>query len=155
MFLLVKQTLDGEAIHGEFAVRIEPGSDRLDGDREKFGIEPGACLLLLGKQNLHLLASRVDLVVALILVVMQRREVPDAVAERTHRVHRLEGANQPLRSLPQCSLKTRKGRNRLVELCVRRVPFVPTLTNRREVPLVSRRNRVAGGKVTGLWAEGV
>src|SRR5262249_5531414 len=131
----------------------EPGANSLDGDRQQFGIEPGACLLLPGEQNLHLLAPCVDLVVALILVVVQRREVPHTVTERPHGIHRLEGGHQSLSSLSQRSLKSRKRRNRFVKLRVRGVPFVPALANRCEVPRVSRRNRVAGRKIAGLWTE--
>ncbi len=51
------------------------------------------------KENLDLLAARVDVVVPLIFVVAQRRVVPDAIAEDTHAVHRLERAKQRLRAL--------------------------------------------------------
>ena len=59
--------------------------------------------MLPGEQDLHLLAAGVDVVQPLILVVLQRGEVPDAVAERAHRVHRLERRQQRRRAAaPAC-----------------------------------------------------
>ena len=69
VLLLVIQVLDREAIDGEVGVRVHPAADGLERDRQQLRVEPGARLLLPREQDLHLLAPRVDLVVALILVV--------------------------------------------------------------------------------------
>ena len=57
--------------------------------------------MLAREQNLNLLATSVDVVVTLILVVAQRGVVPDAIAEDPHSVHRAKriekrfGATEP------------------------------------------------------------
>jgi len=56
-------------------------------------------------QDLNLLPACVVLVVPLILVVLQRRVIPDAIAQRPHRVHRLERFEQTVCALAQRALK--------------------------------------------------
>ena len=94
VLLLVKQALDRKAIDGEFGVPVHPAANRVERNRQQLRVEPRARLLLPGEQDLHLLAAAVDLVVALILVVLQRREVPDLVREGAHLVHRRERVEQ-------------------------------------------------------------
>ena len=96
VLLLVVEALDREAVDGQRLVGVHPAADRLHGNREQLGIEPGGRLLVSRKQVLHLLASRVDRVVALILIVVERREVPDAVHQGTDLVLRLKCRQQLL-----------------------------------------------------------
>ena len=101
VLLLVKQRLDRKAVKRERRVTFHPLPDGVERYGEQFRVEPGAGLMLAREQNLHLLSSRVDLVVALILVVAQRRVIPDAIAEHTHAVHRAESVKQCLRTTGQ------------------------------------------------------
>ena len=143
VLLLTVEILDGEAIHGEIAVFRHPLLDRRERDLEQFRIEPGARLTRLGEQDLHLLAPRVDLVVALILVVPERREVPDLISQLADRIRQLERVQQPLGSQRERPLKRRVLRDPGLELVVRGFPARPVLENVLEVPLEAIRNVVA------------
>ena len=116
MLLLVEEALDREPVTPELVIRIEPHADRLERDRQQLGIEPGAGLLFTREQDLDLLPACVDLVVPLILVVLQRGEVPDAVAERAHLVHRLERRQQISRAARQGALPRLERFDRGIEL---------------------------------------
>ena len=111
VLLLVKQALDGKPVDRERRVR-RPSTPRIvsSGMASSSGIEPGARLLLTREQNLHLLPTGVDLVVPLILVVVQRGVVPDAIAERAHLVHRRERRQQRLRARCERALKPSRTR---------------------------------------------
>jgi hypothetical protein len=88
VLLFVEERLDGEAVDREGLVGLHPGPDRVDRDGQDLGVEPRTRLLLAREGNLHLLPSGVRLVVALVLVVVERRVVPNAVAEGADIVHR-------------------------------------------------------------------
>ena len=112
-----------------------PLLDRRERNLEQFRIEPGARLTRLGEQDLHLLTPCVDLVVALILVVPERREVPDFIRQLADRIRQLERVQQPLGSQRECPLKRRVLCDLALELVVRGFPARPVLENMREVPL--------------------
>ena len=94
VLLLPIEIFDRKAIDRELRVLRHPRLHRRQRDLQQFGIEPRARLRDLGEQNLHLLPPRVHLVVALILVVLQRREVPDLVRELPDLVRDLVGGQQ-------------------------------------------------------------
>ena len=71
VFLLAIEILDGEPVQLQGRSRIDPGTDRVERYLQQFRIEPGLRLLPLREENLHLLAARVDRVVALVFVVFQ------------------------------------------------------------------------------------
>ena len=143
MLLLMKQALDRKAVHRQFSARTNPIPHGLDRDGEQFRIEPGARLLLPCKENLNLLTSRVDGVVALVLVVVKRREIPDPVAESTHRIHRAERRKQVVGTLDECAPQRGERGNFRLQIAVGQCPLVPVEANRRQIPRVARRNRVA------------
>ena len=89
----------------------------------------------LGEQNLHLLAPRVDLVVALILVVLQRGEIPDLVRELADVVGQLHRREQSLGALRQRALQRGVGADFRFELVVGGLPLRPVREDVREVPL--------------------
>ena len=88
--------------------RVEPATNSLERDGEQLRIEPGAGLLLACEENLHLLPTGIDVVVALIFVVVKSREVPDAVAQRTHVVHRAKRGQQLVRTCGKRALECGK-----------------------------------------------
>ncbi len=94
VLLLAIQVLDDEAIHGELAIGRQPLLRRGQRNGEEFRIEPRHRLAGLCKQDLHLLALRVDLVVPLVFVVAQRGEVPHLIGELADVVGELQGAEQ-------------------------------------------------------------
>ncbi len=69
VLLLTIEILEGEPIHREIAVVRHPLLDCWKRDAQQLRIEPGARLVQLGEQDLHLLTLCVDLIVTLILVV--------------------------------------------------------------------------------------
>ena len=79
-------------------------TDRLERDLQQLRIEPGLRLLPAREQNLHLLAARVDRVVALILVVAQRREIPDAIGELPELFRQFERIEQAIRTARRACL---------------------------------------------------
>src|SRR5205823_8313766 len=81
MLLLAIEVLDREAVQLQPLRLIHPAADRFERNPQQFRTEPGLRLLPLREENLHFLSAGVDRVVALILVVLQRREIPDAVRE--------------------------------------------------------------------------
>ena len=67
-------------------VVVHPLADVGERQLQQLGLEPRRRLLPLGDQQLHALPARVDGVVALILVVLQRRVIPDLVTQLAERV---------------------------------------------------------------------
>ena len=93
---------------------------------QQLGIEPRLGLLPAREQQLHLLAARVDRVVALVLVVLERREVPHAIRELAELLGQPERFEQPLGSLRQRALQRGVALDALLELAVRGRPSRPS-----------------------------
>ena len=98
VLLLVEEAFDGETVDCQIGSRVQPAANGVERDGEQLWIEPGAGLLLPREEDLHLLATSIDLVVALILVVLKSGEIPDAVAQRTHVVHCAKRCQQLVRT---------------------------------------------------------
>ena len=146
VLLLPVEILDREAIDRELGVLRHP---RLDGGQrngQQLRAEPRAHLRELREENLHLLASGVHLVVALILVVLQRDEIPDLVGKLADLVRQLVGRQQLIGTLGERALQGAVGGGLQVELVVRTLPRVPVRKDVREVPLEAIGNRVAIAK---------
>ncbi len=143
MFLLAVQVLDRKAIHGQLGVFGHPLLDGRERDPQQLGIEPGGRLRRLCEQDLHLLTLGVDLVVALILVVAERGEVPDLVLELADVVAQFERREQCVRTARQRPLQRGERRNLPVEVLVRRIPGVPVGKNICEIPFETIGNLVA------------
>src|SRR6185503_12425135 len=73
VLLLAIDLFDRETVAVEIDARRQPASNRGERNRQELGAEPGCAFLPSSQQSLHLLLARVDLVVALILVVAQGR----------------------------------------------------------------------------------
>jgi hypothetical protein len=97
-------------------------------------VEPRLGLLPARKQQLHLLPSRVDRVVALILVVLQRREVPHAIRELPELLGQPERFEQPPRSLCQGPLEGGVLLDALLERSEGGLPLIPVPKDIEEVP---------------------
>src|SRR6185503_16452688 len=101
----------------------------------QFRIEPRRGLRRLGEQNLDLLALRIGLVVALILVVTQRREVPHLVFELSDLVAKNQRRQQRVCSVDECAAQRAKGVNLAVKLSVGSLPGAPVRKDSGEIPL--------------------
>ena len=137
MLLLAIQVLDREAVDAQLVVLVHPRADRVERDLQQFRAEPRLGLLPAGEQDLHLLAARVDRVVALVLVVLQRRVVPDAVGELTQLFREPERLEQRLGPLRQRAFQRRVAIDARFELLVGGVPRFPALEDVLDVPLES------------------
>ena len=87
------------------------------------------------EQDLDLLPLRVDGVVALILVVLQRREIPDAVGELAHRLGQAERLEQLVGPAGERALERGVGLDVGFELLVGTLPRLPVGKDVRQVPL--------------------
>jgi hypothetical protein len=130
VLLFVEQALDREPIDRQLGVRIEPPAHGAERNGQQLRIEPGTGLLLTGEEDLHLLPPSVDRVVPLVLVVVERGEVPHAIAEDPHGVHGRERREQLAGPLRQCSLERGERGDRTVQLVVRPLPGGPIRTDR-------------------------
>ena len=135
VLLLAVEILEREAVDGELAALAHPLLYCLQRDLEQLGIEPRARLVRLRKEDLHLLAACVDRVVALILVVFQRREIPDLVCQLPDVVGEPHRREQTIAAGRERSLERRVVANLPVELIERLLPRVPVGKNIRKVPL--------------------
>ncbi len=140
VLLLAVEIFDREAVDRELRAGRHPALHRRQRNLQQLGIEPGRRLRRLGEQDLHLLPPRVDLVVALVLVVPERREVPHLVFELADLVAQPQRGEQPLAALAERSLKRRERGDLPVELVVRRLPRVPVGEDVLEVPLEAIRD---------------
>ena len=136
MFLLAVQIFDRESIEAERLDLVHPAADRLERDLQQLGIEPRLCLLQPREQDLHLLAFRVDVVVPLILVVLERWVVPDTVRKLAELVGEAEGVEQPLRALVEPALQCRVLLDTPFDRPVTFFPGTPVRKDVVEVPLV-------------------
>ena len=137
VLLLPVQVLDGKAVDRELGVGVQPLLHGRQRNLQQLGVEPGARLVRLREQNLHLLTARVDLVVALVLVVLERGEVPDLIRELADVVGQLHRGEQPVGALGQRALQSGVGADLPLELVVGRLPLGPGREDVREVPLES------------------
>ena len=81
MLLLPVEVLDREPVDLEVAFLIDPLAHAVQRNLQQFRVEPGLGLLPAREQDLDLLSPGVDGVVALVLIVLKRRVVPDAIGE--------------------------------------------------------------------------
>ena len=81
VLLLPVEVLDREPVDLEVACLIHPLAHAVQRNLQQFGVEPGLGLLPAREQDLDLLSPGVDGVVALVLIVLKRRVVPDAIGE--------------------------------------------------------------------------
>ena len=119
------------------------------GMASSFRVEPRAGLLLAGEHDLDLLPLGVALVVALVLVVVERRVVPDPVAQRTHFVHRAQRGQQIRGAVGQRAAQPRERLDRLLEPAIRPAPVVPVVADRGQVPAVALGDPVPRRRLPG------
>ena len=81
VLLLAIEILDRKPVDRQVGILRHPGLNRCQRNGQQFGIEPRARLTGFGEENLDLLPLGVDLIVALILVVPERGEIPDLVRQ--------------------------------------------------------------------------
>ena len=143
VLLLPIQVLERETVDRQLGTRGQPGADLRQRDLQQLGIEPRRGLRRLGEQNLDLLSACVDLVVALVLVVPKRREVPHLVFELADLVAEAQRRQQRLAPLAKRSLECRERIDLPVELGVGRLPLVPRGEDVLQVPLESLGDAVA------------
>jgi hypothetical protein len=143
VLLLPIQVLDREAIDGELGAVGHPVLNRRQRDGQQLGTEPRTRLRELGEENLHLLPPGVHLVVALVLVVLQGDEIPDAVRDLADLVRQLVGRQQSLGTAGERALQGAVRRRLHLEIVVRPLPLVPVRKDMREVPLEAIGNGVA------------
>ena len=150
MLLLAVQVFEREPVHRQIGAAGHPCLDGWQRDFQQLRIEPGAGLTRLREQNLDLLPLRIDLVVALILVVLQRREIPHLVGKLSDVVGQLHGGEQLLRTLRQRPLQRGIRGNLLFQFRVRRPPGRPIGKDVGQVPLESIGNVLA---IPQLWCR--
>ena len=143
MFLLTIEILEGEAVNSQFRILRHPRLDGRQRNPKQLRVEPGAGLVQLREQDLHLLPFGVHLVVALILVVPQRGEVPDAVGQLSDVVGEAERGQQAVGALHQRALQGRKGSDFRIQGVVGRLPRGPVGKNVGERPFEPLGNRIA------------
>ena len=129
---------DCEAVDRELGRLVHPLADAGKRQLQQFRLEPRRGLLPFRDQQLHALAAGVDGVVALILVVLQRRVIPDLVTQLREGVAIAQGAEQLVRTLRQRALIFLVGFDAVVELCEGRFPRVPAAEDGTEIPRVFR-----------------
>src|SRR4029453_17613715 len=111
---------------------------------QQLGPEPRRRLLPFGEQQLHALPARVDGVVALILVVLQQRVIPDLVTQLAELVAILDRAEQQAAALRQRALVLLVGLDAAIELVEGALPLIPAGEDRAEVPRVFLVERFTG-----------
>ncbi len=154
VLLLPVEILDGEAIDRELGVPRHPLLDGGQRNGEQLRAEPGAHLRELREENLHLLAPGVHLVVALVLVVLQRDEIPDLVGQLADLVRQLVGRQQLIGTLGERALQGAVGGDLQVELVVRALPRVPVRKDVVEIPLEAISDRVPIAQRWCGWSFG-
>jgi hypothetical protein len=122
VFLLAVEVLDRETVERQRRIGVHPAAHRFERDLQQLGAEPRLRLLPAREQDLHLLAPRVDRVVALILVVLQRRVVPHSVRELAERLGQAERVEQLRGALSKRPFQRGVLADPAVELLVRLLP---------------------------------
>ena len=140
MLLLAIEIFEREAIHGKPGIRRHPFLQRRQRNCQHLRIEPRARLPRLGEQNLDLLPPRVDRVVPLILVVHQRRVVPDLVGQLADLIRQRHRGEQLVRAARERPLKRGVRGDFRLEFVVGGLPCLPTLEDMRQVPFEPRGN---------------
>ena len=135
VLLLPVEIVDGEAVEPQRLERLHPAAHGRVRDREQLRVEPGLGLFPSRKQQLHLLPPRVDGVVALVFVVAQRREIPDAVGELSELLGHAERRDQRLGPLRQRPLERGVAIDPGVEAREALLPLLPAREDVGEVPL--------------------
>ncbi len=157
VLLLPIQLLDRKAVDRQLGVRGHPLLNGRQRNAQQLRIEPRRRLAALREQNLHLLAFGVDFVVALVLVVLQRREVPDQVFELADLVGEHERAQGACRGRSPACPQRGVLRDLLVERVVGALPRIPVGKDVREIPFEAignlGRSRSSGAAVASVGDE--
>ncbi len=143
MFLLAVEVFEHEPVNVQRRAVHHPALHRVERNGEQFRFEPGCGLRRLREQDLDFLPPGVRLVVALILVVAERREVPDFVFELPDVVAELQRSEQGVAALRQRALERAEFADFLIQLTVGGLPRVPVRIDPGEIPLVLIGNLVA------------
>jgi hypothetical protein len=98
VLLLPVEILESEAVQRQRRAGVHPLADGRQRNLQQFRVEPRRRLRSLCEQNLHLLPLGVDLIVTLILIVPERRVIPDLLLELADVVAERQRRQQ--RSLP-------------------------------------------------------
>ena len=154
VFLLPEQVLDHEAVDGQSAVGIHPAAQRVERQRQHLGVEPRRRLPPLREQQLHLLPSGPDLVVALILVVREGGEVPHLVGQLAHRVALAQRVEQRRGAAGERALARAVGLDAPFEVVVRLAPRVPRREDVGQVPALGLGDVGTGTSTGGGRGEG-
>ena len=150
VFLLAIEILDRKAIQPQRLGGVHPAADGRQRNLEQLGVEPRLGLLPPGKENLDLLPFRIDGVVPLILVVAQRREVPDPIRQLSEVFRQPERVEQPIGSSGERALQRGVALDAGLEALVAGLPRVPALENVGEVPLVAVGDVLTAAAATEL-----
>ena len=134
------ELFQGKPIHRQRRTLRHPAPHLFERNLQQLRAEPGGRLRILGEENLDLLLFRVDLIVALILVVPERGEVRHLVLELTDIVAQLQRRQQVRRAAGERALKRRELGDLGIELRVGRLPLLPAGEDVREIPLERRRD---------------
>jgi hypothetical protein len=81
MLLLAVQIFNREAVRPQRFALLHPAANGGERNGEQLRVEPRLGLAEAGKEDLDLLTLRVDAVVALVLVVLERWVIPDPIGE--------------------------------------------------------------------------
>ncbi len=141
--MLPIQILDRKSVQPQGLGLVHPPAHGRQRNLQELRVEPGFGLLPAGEQNLDLLSLRVDAVVALILVVAQRREIPDAIGQLSQGFGQPEGIEQPAGTLGKRALQRRVFVDAGLQAFVARFPLFPGGEDVGEVPLVAIGDVVA------------
>src|SRR4029079_705524 len=99
-------------------------------------MQPRSRLLPFREQELDALTPRVDGVVTLIFVVLQRRVVPDPIAQLRKRITILQCEEQLIGSLRKGPLIFLVSGDAAIQFCERGLPSLPARKDRTEIPRV-------------------
>ncbi len=136
VLLLAEHLLDRKPVQGEVRAAVHPLADRRQRDREEFRAEPRGRLLPARHERLHLLATTVDLVVALVFVVLQGRVEIDLVGELPEVVVQAVGREQLVRPLPERALERGVFADPALQLAQGGFPVRPGRVDVIQTPLV-------------------
>ena len=154
VLLLTIEILHRKPVDRETRLLAHPALHRRERHLQQFRIEPGRGLGLLCEQDLHLLAPCVDLIVPLVLVVPQRREVPHPVLELSNLIPKLQRRQELARTIAQGTLQRGKARDLAVELFVRPLPRAPIGKDLRQIPLEPFGDRLTFARREHRWRTG-
>ena len=110
-----------------------------------------SCLLQLREENLDLLALRVHGVVALILVVAERREIPNAIRELPEFFREAERGKQAIGTVRERALERGVAGDARFELLVSSFPRLPVRVDVAQIPLELVRDLLAPAAPRLRW----